>query len=83
MRDRSRILGNLESIYTSAFTKAERDNDQAEMERLDFAYQRDQLYLETLLDIRDLLLPEPEGGVEKASSLLNKAQALRKVVKLR
>lgn len=83
MRDRSRILGNLEAIYTSAFSRAERDKDQAEMTRLDFAFQRDQLYLEALLDIRDLLLPEPEGNVEKATSLLDKAQALRRVVKLR
>ena len=83
MRDRSRIVGNLESIYTSAFARAERDNDRAEMDRLDFAFQRDQLYLEALLDIRDLLLPEAEGAAEKASSLLDKAQAIRRVVKLR
>ena len=83
MRDRSRIVGNLEAIYTSAFSRAERENDRAEMDRLDFAFQRDQLYLETLLDIRDLLLPEAEGAAEKASSLLDKAQVLRRVVKLR
>ncbi len=83
MRDRNRIVGNLESIYTSAFTRAERENDRAEMDRLDFAFQRDQLYLEALLDIRDLLLPEPEGSVEKASSLIDKARVLKRVVKLR
>ena len=83
MRDRSRILGNLEAIYTDAFGNAERANDRAEMDRLDFAFQRDQLYLEALLDVRDLLLPEPEGAAEKASSLLDKAQVLKRVVKLR
>ncbi len=83
MRDRSRIVGNLEAIYTSAFGKAERENDRVEMDRLDFAFQRDQLYLEALLDIRDLLLPEAEGAAEKASILLDKAQVLRRVVKLK
>ncbi len=83
MRDRSRIVGNLEAIYTSAFRKAERENDRAEMDRLDFAFQRDQLYLETLLDIRDLLLPEAEGAVDKATSLIDKAKVIRRAVKLR
>ncbi len=83
MRDRNRIVGNLESIYTGAFARAERENDRSEMDRLDFAFQRDQLYLEALLDIRDLLLPEPEGSVEKASSLIDKARVLKRVVKLR
>ena len=83
MRDRNRIVGNLESIYTSAFSRAEREDDRGEMERLDFAFQRDQLYLEALLDIRDLLLPEPEGSVEKAASLIDKAKVLKRVVKLR
>ena len=51
------------------------------MARLDLEYQRDQLHLEVLLDIRgQLSAPDEE---EKGKSLLEKAQALRKMTKLR
>jgi hypothetical protein len=55
------------------------------MERLEFDFQRDQLYMEILLDLRDLLSPpegeeQPEGGV---TSLLDKAQKLRNLTRLR
>jgi hypothetical protein len=50
------------------------------MSALDMDYQRDQLQLEVLLDIRDLLAPE---AVDTTTSLLEKAQSLRKLTKLR
>jgi hypothetical protein len=51
------------------------------MARLDLEFQRDQVHLEVLLDIRDVLsVPAKE---EKGSSLLEKAQALRQLTKLR
>jgi hypothetical protein len=52
------------------------------MTRLDLEYQRDQLHLEVLLDIRDLLTSEPakEG---KTTSLLEKAQQIRRLTRLR
>ena len=50
------------------------------MERLDLEYQRDQLQLEILLDIRDLLIPEKPDAT---TSLLEKAQNIRKLTKLR
>ena len=50
------------------------------MARLDIGYQRDQLELELLLDIRDLLMPEEK---DKTTSLLEKAQQIRKLTKLR
>lgn len=81
MRQRDRVLQSLEATYREAF-KAARDRDDArEMARLDLEYQRDQLHLEVLLDIRDLLWAPP-AEAEKESSLLDKAQALRKITKL-
>jgi hypothetical protein len=50
------------------------------MRRLDLDYQRDQLRLEVLLDIRELLSPPDEA---KTTSLLEKAQNIRRLTKLR
>ncbi len=83
MRERNRIIGSLESLYQTTFAEAQKREDQAEMARLDFGFQRDQLYLEVLLDVRDLLAPPEESGTEKAKSLLEKAQALKRITKLR
>ena len=56
----------------------------AQMGRLDLEYQRDQLQLEALLDIRDLLLPEAAvSEKENPTSLLEKAQKIRRLTKLR
>jgi hypothetical protein len=52
-RTRDRILTNLEEMYREAFTRAQTSGDDAQMATLDFAYRREQLYLEILLDIRD------------------------------
>lgn len=82
MRDRERILQSLEKVYRGAFSAAEEAGDAAQMARLDLEYQRDQVHLEVLLDIRDLL--EPTTPVEdKTTSLLEKAQKLRQLTKLR
>jgi hypothetical protein len=81
MRSRSRVLQSLEGVYREAFESAQERKDTAEMARLDLEYQRDQLQLEVLLDLRDLLsTPEAE---EKGPSLLERAQALRRLTKLR
>ena len=53
------------------------------MEAIDMDYQREQVKLEVLLDIRDLLTPEPEDLADRTSSLLEKAQNIRKLTKLR
>ena len=58
-------------------------SDSASMARLDLEYQRDQLHLEVLLDIRDLLLAEEPDTVEKTKSLLEKARDIRQLTKLR
>ena len=52
-RSRERIMANLETMYREAFDRAKTTGDDAQMATLDFAYRREQLYLELLLDIRD------------------------------
>jgi hypothetical protein len=80
MRSRDRVLQSLENVYRSAFSAAESSGDADRMNALDMEYQRDQLHLEVLLDIRDLLTPEE---ADKTISLLEKAQSIRKLTKLR
>ena len=85
MRDRRKILGNLEDLYREAFQRAEGQGDESSMNRLDFEFQRDQLYLEVALDLRELLSAMDVGGEEEGhtSSLLEKAQAIRRLTRLR
>ena len=52
-RSRDRIMTNLDEMYREAFTRAQATGDDAQMATLDFAYRREQLYFEILLDIRD------------------------------
>jgi hypothetical protein len=52
-RTRDRILSNLEEMYKEAFDRAKATEDPSQMVALDFAYRREQLYFEILLDLRD------------------------------
>ncbi|MGH7663713.1 MAG: hypothetical protein ACRENI_05375 [Gemmatimonadaceae bacterium] len=52
-RSRDRILANIDDMYREAFERAKAAGDEAQMATLDFAYRREQLYFEILLDIRD------------------------------
>jgi hypothetical protein len=54
-RTRTMILNNLDEMYREAFERARATGDQAQMATLDFAYRREQLYFEILLDVRDAL----------------------------
>ncbi|HJQ20564.1 MAG TPA: hypothetical protein VJ867_09470 [Gemmatimonadaceae bacterium] len=54
-RSRDRILQNLDTMYREAFERAKATADDAQMATLDFAYRREQLYFEILLDIRDAM----------------------------
>jgi len=85
MRDRQRILGNLDQLYREAFQRAEGKGDEDIMAQLDFDFQRDQLYLELALDIRELLSAMDTGkdAGEATTSLLEKAQAIRRLTRLR
>ena len=52
-RSRDKILANLDEMYREAFERARATGDAAQMASLDFAYRREQLYFEILLDVRD------------------------------
>ena len=54
-RSRDRILANLDEMYREAFDRAKATGDAAQMATLDFAYRREQLYFEILLDVRDAI----------------------------
>jgi hypothetical protein len=54
-RSRTTILNNLDEMYREAFERAKATGDQSQMATLDFAYRREQLYFEILLDVRDAL----------------------------
>ena len=54
-RSRERILANLDEMYREAFERAKTTADDGQMATLDFAYRREQLYFEILLDVRDAL----------------------------
>ena len=81
MRDRQRILDNLEKLYRDELDRRG-ESKEAMGERLDFEFQRDQLYLEVMLDLRDLLGGSAEEE-KSTSSLLEKAQQLRNLTRLR
>jgi len=93
MRDRERILQNLDTLFRDAFADAQSRSDRAKMDQLDFEYQRHQLYLEVLLDLREALAristaTEPaatggETGPGGVSSFLDTAEKLRKLTRLR
>ena len=54
-RSRDRILGNLDDMYREAFERAKLSGDDSQLASLDFAYRREQLYFEVLLDVRDAI----------------------------
>lgn len=90
MRSRSRIVSSLESAYREAFDRARESGDREAMASLDFEFQKNQIELEVLLDIRELLTPAEEPMVtektsliDEGSALVEKAQALRRITRLR
>ena len=79
MRPRDAILGNLETIYQGSFDAAKAAQQPGRMEELDNAYQRDQLMMEILLDIRDLLARQPQAP--PGQSVIDQLDALRRIAK--
>jgi hypothetical protein len=65
-RPRERVLDNLDTVYREAYERAKAAGDNARMADLDAAYQREQLLLEVLLDIRDALAPDVAAPGESA-----------------
>lgn len=83
MRARSRIIESLETVYREAFERAATADDQARMDALDFEFQRDQILLEAMLDLRDALAGIAEKDAPDEPSLLDKAKAIRDFTRLR
>lgn len=84
-RPRQRILDNLDAIYREAYERAKAAGDDKRMLDLDAAYQREQLLLEVLLDIRDAVSATPKGRAEPgpATDPLAALDTLRRIAKLR
>jgi len=78
-RPRTRILENLETVYREAYDAARAANDEPRMRELDASFQREQLLLEVLLDIRDGLYTIADAP--SAGSALDKLEALRKLTR--
>jgi len=82
MRSRDKVIGSLEGVYREAYEAAQADGTRERMQELDFGFQRDQLILEVLLDLRDALTAPDADEKEKDPSLLERAKAVRKFTKL-
>lgn len=80
-RPRERILENLERVYREAYDQAKAAGSQERMFELDAAFQREQLLLEVLLDVRDALYTIAEAP--SSASALEKLEVLRKLTRLR
>ncbi len=81
MRSRDRIVANLESIYREAYERAKATDDRDRMLDLDSSFQREQLILEVLLDVRDALGAIGEKPV--GESTLKKINTLRNIAKFK
>lgn len=82
VRPRQQVLDNLESVYREAYDRAKKTGDERRMADLDAAYQREQLLLEVLLDIRDRIGKPPtktDSGADPIAAL----DTIRRITKLR
>ena len=79
MRSRERIVANLESIYREAYERARETDNKDRMMDLDASFQREQLILEVLLDVRDALAMI--GEKPATDSTLKKINTLRNIAK--
>ncbi len=87
-RPRDRILANLEAIYREAYERAKSAGDAARMADLDAAYQREQLLLEVLLDIRDALGTRPVSAEARSDQSpgpdpITALETIHRITKLR
>ncbi len=80
-RNRERILQNLESIYREAYERAKGMEDPGRMLDLDASYQREQLLLEVLLDVRDAI--HTVGEAPNSGGALDKLKKIKDLTKLR
>jgi hypothetical protein len=80
-RARARILASLETVYREAYNRAKEAGDKHRMLDLDAGYQREQILLEVLLDIRDALLSSASGATMKTA--MQKLETIHKLTKLK
>ena len=81
-RPRQQILDNLDAVYREAYDRAKKSGDERRMADLDAAYQREQLLLEVLLDIRDGMAksaPKAQPAPDPMATL----DTIRRITKLR
>ena len=81
-RPRAKVLANLETVYREAYNRAKEAGDKTRMLDLDAAYQREQLLLEVLLDIRDALAAQGGGG-SGTKGAIEKLADLQRLTKLK
>ena len=79
-RPRERILNNLETIYREAYARAKETGDEERKMDLDASFQREQLILEVLLDVRDAMAAFTETSMSEVA--LKKLATLRNLAKL-
>ncbi len=82
-RPRDRVMNNLDTIFREAYERAKETDDAARMADLDSSYQREQLLLEVLLDIREALEIPAEEPRPSGEAALEKINMLRKIVRPR
>jgi hypothetical protein len=82
-RPRQQVLDNLDAIYREAYDRAKAAKDQRRMADLDASYQREQLLLEVLLDIRDSLAGPGGGSQDKGPDPVAALETIRRITRLR
>lgn len=82
-RKRQQILDNLDAVYREAYDRAESAHDARLMADLDAAYQREQLLLEVLLDIRDALTGHASPAREPGTDPVTALETIRRITRLR
>ncbi len=84
MRPRQQILDNLDSVYREAYDRAKALKDDRRMADLDAAYQREQLLLEVLLDIRDGISGSPkQKPADSGGNPMAALDTIRRITRLR
>ena len=82
-RQRQQILDNLDTVYREAFQRAKTAGDERRMLDLDAAYQREQLLLEVLLDIRDSLTGLKASKSDSGGNPIAAIDTIRNLTRLR
>lgn len=82
-RNRQQILENLETVYREAYERAKAAKDEGRMADLDAAYQREQLLLEVLLDIRDGIHDAPKRDAGAGANPMAALDTIRRLTRLR